>query len=200
MSTTSLNIRRLIGLAVAVALVVAGSIATAQNNRRDQVEALAQDSQELIDENVEALSGQQKIKRAQQKISEAKKQLGTTRKLLEKARSEEKDIAKINCINDKQAAIKGFLKVAEQSYVKLKQAVSDDDDEAAKHHYTLVAVSHQKVQKLKEEADMCAGEVKRYAEGTTVDVEVEEGLEDEPGYLSEETAQSFSLPELTPYQ
>ncbi|MFB6373623.1 MAG: hypothetical protein ABEN55_11015 [Bradymonadaceae bacterium] len=161
---------------------------------------LAKDSEELLDENVAAVSGPQKLERAQNKIEQSKKILKNTRALLKKARSKEKDIVKINCINDKLAAIKGFLKVSEQSYVKLKEAVDSGDKEAANHHYKLIAVSAQKIKKLDKEAGLCVGEVQRYAEGTVVEMNVENKLPDDPEYLTQEPTETGTLPELTPIQ
>jgi ABC-type transport system involved in cytochrome bd biosynthesis fused ATPase/permease subunit len=175
--------------------------AVAQNQQRSRAETLAEENRDLIDEDIDALSNEQMLKRAQSKIQNAKSKLGDTNSMLEEARSKEKDIGKINCVNDKQAAIKGFLKVSEQSYVKLKQAVDTGDQQAAKHHYTLIAVSNQKVNKLTQEAQMCAGDIQRYSDETTVEMNVDDDMRSGLDYLSQdETIGIMELPELTPYQ
>lgn len=198
--------RRIQPVGIAALLVIFAVPASAQQQDEsssaspNQIEQLAEDSEELLDEDVESIPNEQKLTRAQTKIKEGKKVLENTRSLLEKARSEEKDIIKINCINDKLAAIKGFLKVSEQSYVKLKEAVNSGDQEASNHHYTLVAVSAQKIKKLDEEANLCVGEVQRYAEGTSVEMNVDAELPEDPEYLTQEPTESGTLPEMTPIQ
>ncbi|MFB6264908.1 MAG: hypothetical protein ABEL76_14995, partial [Bradymonadaceae bacterium] len=135
-----------------------------------------------------------------EKIDQSKSMFDQTGGMLEKARSEEKDLAKLNCINEKRTAIEGYLKVAEEHYVSLKEAVNSGDNEAASHHYTLVSVAHQKVQEYLEEAKLCAGEVERYAEGTKVKMDRDRELPGDPEYLSEEPTALETLPELTPFQ
>ncbi len=201
-------IRRRLTLPVAVFLVVAaGSSSQAQqqegssSGQETQVEELAESEESLVEEDVESLPDEQKLDRAESKISASRKSLEQTNALLTEAREQEKDVMKINCINDKQAAIKGFLKVGEQSYVKLKNAVSDNDSEEANHHYTLISVSKQKIDSLTEEARMCAGEVQRYAEETQVEVDVDDNVaETDDDFIPEGADRLTDLPELTPMQ
>jgi ABC-type transport system involved in cytochrome bd biosynthesis fused ATPase/permease subunit len=184
---------------LAVFMLVGPSVA--QNQQRSRAKTLAEENRDLIDEDIDALSNQQMLDRAQKKIKQAKTKLANTNSMLDSARADDKDIGKINCINDKQAAIKGFLKVSEQSYVKLKEATDEGDGQAAKHHYTLIAVSHQKVDKLTQEAQMCAGDIQRYSDETNVEMNVDGQMPDDPEYLSDDEAIGvMDLPELTPYQ
>jgi hypothetical protein len=192
---------------VATLLLVAGVTTSARAQQQSEsqgtsqnLDQLAEDSEELLEKEAASLSNSEKLERAEQKIQESKKVLQDTRSLLKKATSEEEDVIKINCINDKLAAIKGFLKVSEQSYVKLEEAIDGGDTEAANHQYKLVAISAQKIAKLDEEAGLCVGEVQRYAEGTVVEMEVENQLPDDPEYLTQEPTESGALPELTPVQ
>lgn len=193
---------RLIAVLTVIALVAPAMTISAQENDGDQqqLEQLAESEESLVDEDVESMSDEKKLNRAESKISESRQSLEETNALLEKAREQEKDVMKMNCINDKQAAIKGFLKVAEQSYVKLKDASSANDAEEADHHYTLISVSKQKIDSLAEESRMCAGEVQRYAEGTQVEVDVDDDVAETDGYVPPNPGRITTLPELTPYQ
>lgn len=194
--------QRLITILTAILLLVPAANVLAQDKEgnQQQLEQLAESEESLVDEDVEGMADQEKLSRAESKISSSRQSLEETNALLEKAREQEKDVMKINCINDKQAAIKGFLKVAEQSYVKLKDAVSGNDSEEADHHYTLISVSKQKIDSLAEEARMCAGEVQRYAEETRVEVDVDDDVADTDGYVPPDPGRITTLPELTPYQ
>lgn len=198
--------RRYLVAGIVVTVLIGGSVWAQRGETpsdeppRKEAEQIAKDRRSLIDEDIDSLSGQQMLGRAENKIKEAKDHLEMTERMLKEARQEEQDIVKINCINDKQAALKGFLKVAEQSYVKLKRANSQNDGEEAKHHYTLVSISHQRAGKLAEEARLCAGEVQRYAEGTKVEVNVDDDITEPGEYLPREPIELVELPELTPYQ
>jgi hypothetical protein len=190
--------------------VVAGATATTpalaqQSNgngkeaRRTQLESMAE-SEKALEKDVTGMSAEQKLEQAEKTVNDNKETLTDVQGRLQKAREGEKDISKINCISEKVAAIKGFLKVSEQSYVELKTAVDEGDSESANHHYTLVAISGQKVGNLQQQAKACIGQVERYAEGTKVDVEVDSALDDEPSYFPETTSDLERLPELTPFQ
>jgi len=200
--------KKLIAILVAVLLAsvtaLNGAVAQDGGNGGDKasqkLKRLAEEKESLVDEDIEGMSGQQKLDRGQGKIKGSRESLAETNTLLEDARDQEKDIRKINCINEKQAAIKGFLKVAEQSYVKLKQSVSDGDTEEANHHYTLISISNQKIEKLTEEARICTGQIERYAKGTKVDMKVDDDIADEPDYTSRGPGGLMVLPELTPFQ
>jgi hypothetical protein len=131
--------------------------------------------------------------------------LTDTNGLLEKVREREQDILKINCINEKLAAIKGFLKVSEESYTNLRDAASRNDEEATIHHYTLVSIAAQKVNDLGEEARTCVGEVQMFADETVVDrreapdiADVEVVTIDDDAF--DDAFVTETLPELTPFQ
>lgn len=157
------------------------------------------DSFDLIDEDVEALSGKEKLERGQKKVEDMKKVLNRTNALLAEVRKKEKDILKVNCINEKLAAIKGFIKVSEQSFASLKTAVAENDTESENHHYKLVAVAHQKVRTLGEEALLCTGEEERYVGESDIEVEVPPTA---PPVDVPETDENVidDLPELSPTQ
>lgn len=164
-----------------------------------EVELDVDDSYDLIEEDVESLSGKEKLERGQKKIGDMKEVLNRSQSLLSEVRKDEKDILKVNCINEKLAAIKGFIKVAEQSYTNLKTAVAEDDAEGETHHYKLVAVAHQKVRTLGEEALLCTGEEERYMGESDIEVEVPPTA---PAVDEPETDENVidDLPELSPTQ
>ena len=158
-------------MAVLVVLTgaLAGGLASAQTGKTT-VRTTLSDEISQLEKEVANLSPEEKVDRAVEKIDGMKTTLTETGELLERVRSEERDIQKLNCINEKSAAIKGYVKVSEQSFEGLKQAVTGKDDRAQTHHYTLIAISGEKVTGLGEEARVCAGEVLQYSDGTVVDV------------------------------
>ena len=178
----------------------AESSAIAEEDQGAPSELTSEENLSLIDEDIEALSSEQKMNRAAKKIDRMRTNLTRVTELLETVRDKERDIFKINCINEKHAAIKGFVKVSEQSYLNLKSATKSGDGAAADHHYTLIAVAHQKVRTLSEEAQLCTGEERRFTGEENVEVvEPESGAEDVNSAEGEEYIIA-DLPELTPFQ
>lgn len=188
---------------VSLTIAVVGSLVVAQQgNLNEQAirEFNGRNSSSLIDEDIDSLSGAQRMERALGKIGTMKSTLTTTDQVLSRARNQERDILKINCVNEKIAAIKGFVKVSEQSYVSLSDAAKRADEEASKHHYTLISIAGQKVAGLGEEARVCAGEEVRYAEDTLLDVTVDPDIipEDE-SFLGDDPLVLDGLPKFSPY-
>lgn len=162
------------------------------------VDLSALDDGSLVDEDIESLSGEEKLERGAAKIEDMRGGLDQTEDLLQTVRSRDSDIIKINCINEKLAAIKGFVKVSEQSYVSLDAAAKEADGGAENHHYTLISVAREKVSTLVAEAGLCTGEEMRFTGNAQIDVstpETGDGEFEEP----EATILVTDLPELTPY-
>src|SRR4051794_16212556 len=80
------------------------------------------------------LSSGETIKQARsykQKMTETKTRIDA---LLDKARKQ-KDVIKINCLNDKSQQVKGHISVADQSIGALDTAVQRSDDGARQHEF-----------------------------------------------------------------
>lgn len=160
---------------------------------------------ETLEKEVATLSPQEKSERAVEKIEAMKGILTDITELSERVRAEERDILKLNCINEKSTAIKGFVKVSEQSFENLKTAVASSDTQSQNHHYTLIAISGQKVNTLGEEARVCAGEVMQYSEETVVKVVVDPDIAEFDYIVVEFSEYDFEyveerLPEMTLFQ
>jgi len=98
-------------------------------------------------------------------------------KSLEEARSE-KDVLKLNCVNEKLTQIKGLLRVAEQSDIALQEAVAKADEESAQHEYAKLTIARQRAEQLRSDAEQCIGQLAYVDERTVVTVEVPEDLPD----------------------
>jgi hypothetical protein len=115
----------------------------------------------------------QKLSMATRYLDEMRQILSAAMKLLKEAR-EEKDVIKINCVNEKLTNIKGLLRISEQADVALQEAVVKNEKDTAAHEFHKVAISHQKLRALKAEAEQCVGELAFAVGKTTVEVEVDE--------------------------
>lgn len=199
--------RMKVGLALMVgALSLGGGFATAQQGEEPPAPSTQQvPLDEDFEQEARALSSPERVEQAQARVEAMQAVLASTNELLEKVRQEEQDLIKLNCINEKLAAMKGFIKVSEQSYVNLTEAVSRSDIEAEVHHYTLIAIANQKVQDLGDEALTCVGETQVFAGDTEVDRREDPDIADidlvtiDDDFFDDDFA-TDRLPELTPFQ
>ncbi|HEY6001504.1 MAG TPA: hypothetical protein VIV57_01440 [Anaeromyxobacter sp.] len=89
---------------------------------------------------------------------------------VEEARNE-KDVVKLNCVNEKLTQIKALLKVAEQADIALHEAVSNKDP-AAESEFAKIAIARSKVEGLRADSEQCIGQLAYIVdEKTTVEVQ-----------------------------
>jgi len=125
----------------------------------------------------EKMNMKQMRAQADQVVNEMKAMLRDVFDLLEEAQ-QKKDVVKINCLREKVTAIKGLLRISEQSAVNLQQKYAEKDEEGVQHEFVKVTIAKQKVEQLHAEAQTCAGEGAQYAGETETDTEEPEELED----------------------
>ena len=92
---------------------------------------------------------------------------------LQSKAKKDKDMVKLNCVNDKLTQLKGHMTVADQSLSTLSVDVAKGDDGARQHEFTRITILYQKVVTLGTEAEQCIGEDVSYVGPTTVDVEID---------------------------
>lgn len=129
-------------------------------------------------EKASKLSGGEQINQSASLLKRMKEILRRGFELLELARAE-KDIVRLNCVNEKLSSMKGLLKISEQADIALQEAVARRDKETANHEFTKISIAYQKVESLGVESEGCAGEALRYTGDTRVEVKVE-GVPDQP--------------------
>jgi hypothetical protein len=118
----------------------------------------------------DALGDSEKLKRAADAVNAMRASLRQVSSRVEDARNE-KDVVKLNCVNEKLAQIKGLLKVAEQSEAALKDAVASSDP-AANAEFAKVGIARNKIDGLGNEAQQCIGQLAYIVdEKTTVEVQ-----------------------------
>jgi hypothetical protein len=82
----------------------------------------------------------------------------------------EKDVVKLNCVNEKLTQIKALIKVAEQADVSLRQSLKANlAGEAA---FSKIAIARTKVDGMRSQSEQCVGQLSYVVdEKTTVEVE-----------------------------
>lgn len=88
----------------------------------------------------------------------------------------DKDVVKLNCVNDKLTQVKGHMVVTDQSMASLTVDISKNDDAARQHQFTRLTILYQKVVTLGTEAEQCIGEDVSYVGATRVDVEIDPSI------------------------
>jgi hypothetical protein len=127
-----------------------------------------------------SLSAAEQLTQGRAFLDGMKDSLARVSKLADEARKD-KDVIRLNCINEKLVAVRGLLSIAETSFTALEDAVEKDDTEERNHEFTKISIASTKVNELKTEAELCAGEVTIYSGDTVVDTTVDPSVpEDDP--------------------
>jgi hypothetical protein len=123
------------------------------------------------------LSDTEKLERSAESLNRMKNALKHVLSKTEEARNE-KDVVKLNCVNEKLTQIKGLLKVAEQADISLHELLSNKDP-GAESEFTKIGIARTKVDGLKGDAEQCIGQLAYIVdEKTTVEVQLPTGLPD----------------------
>jgi hypothetical protein len=124
------------------------------------------------------LTSQEQLSQAETYITKMKSLLRSMERLADQARKD-KDIIKLNCVNDKIIQAKGNLNLAEQSRDALKVASARGDDGTRNHEFAKLTITYQKVVVLGQEAEACIGEEISYVGATKVEIEVDKDIPQE---------------------
>jgi hypothetical protein len=121
------------------------------------------------------LTDAEKVEKASEHVVKMKAAMKAVLQRVEDARNE-KDVVKLNCVNEKLTQVKGLLKVAEQADVALSEAIARKDD-AADTEFQKIAMARAKIDGLRGEADQCIGQLAYVVDSeTSVEVQQPENL------------------------
>ncbi len=103
--------------------------------------------------------------------------IGTMKTMLERVIAvqqvarKQKDVIRLNCVNDRLLQVKKLLNIAESSRNDLVEAIAADNERERYHQYNKVRISHERVSVLREEAEACVGEELIFIGPTEVEVD-----------------------------
>jgi hypothetical protein len=121
--------------------------------------------------------------------------MGETRdrisRLSERA-ARDKDIVKLNCVNDKKAKVFGHLVIADEALEALKTALAHGDDGERAHEHSRITILYEKVNVLETEAEGCIGEDVSYVGPAAQSVEIDPSVPEE-----DPTEPVIPLPDVT---
>ena len=124
------------------------------------------------------VSAQEQLSQAEAYLLKMKAILDHMGRLADRARTD-RDIIKLNCVNDKLIQAKGNLNLAEQSRDALKIAAARNDEGSRNHEFAKLTITFQKVTVLGQEAETCIGEEISYVGTTRVEIEVDKNIPQE---------------------
>lgn len=181
----------------AVAMGLAGSgMAEEQINAADSSATVKTETQK---ETTDGLSDQQKTEKAQVAVQKMQDVLNKVLKYVQDAR-DERDVVKLNCINEKLSSIKGLLKISEQSNVVLRESLARRDAESAEHEFEKISIAQRKCEQLLTESEACVGDLTAYAGATELEVIVEGIKADDPTKAPDVPVVVERPPAASPYQ
>jgi len=167
-----LKLRNTLFLAALASLALGGSLLRAQPAGDDAPEVTAPietaskltpaEMQAAVEKNIKAM--QETLVRVVELQQVARKQ---------------KDVIKLNCVNDKLLQVKQLLNIAEAGRTDLIESVAQGDAPAQTHHYSQITITSEKTSGLRDEAEGCIGEELVFLGPTEVTVD-DPGLPDDP--------------------
>lgn len=98
---------------------------------------------------------------------------------LQQVARKEKDVIKLNCVNDKLLQVKQLLNIADEAENELVEAIAQQDEADRYHQYGQVTISHEKVSVLRDEAEACIGEELIFLGPTEVETDAPD-IQDDP--------------------
>ena len=152
-------------------------------------------------EQAASLSDSEKISKSSSYLKDMKNSMRHVLMLLKEAR-EEKDVIRVNCINEKLTNIKGLIRISEQADMTLQEAQAKGEKDTATHEFHKISISHQKIKILRTEAEQCVGELAFAVGKTEVEVEVDKDQvpEDDPTNVKLPDTPIIRPPAASPYQ
>lgn len=90
---------------------------------------------------------------------------------LQQVARKQKDVIRLNCVNDRLIQVKKLLNIAEASRTDMVEAIAAENERERYHQYTKVRITYENVSVLRNEAEGCVGEELIFLGPTTVEVE-----------------------------
>jgi hypothetical protein len=113
---------------------------------------------------------------------------------LQEVARKNKDVIRLNCVNDKLLQVKQLLNIADVANTNLEEALARNDEEGRYHEFGRITIAYQQVQVLNAEAETCVGEDLSFLGPTQVTVEQPE----EPDDPTVEPTPDFPVIEIPP--
>lgn len=171
-------IRLLVTLLSALCMTTAAGLLWAQpdgddkENRDETADATVPMEKDVV------ISPKKMLDTSEQLIAEMKTMLERVIAIQQVARKQ-KDVIRLNCVNDRLLQVKKLLNIAESSRTDMVEAIAADNERERYHQFSKVRISHENVSVLRDEAEACVGEELIFVGPTEVEVD-RPALPDDP--------------------
>ncbi len=98
---------------------------------------------------------------------------------LQQVARKQKDVIKLNCVNDKLLQVKKLLNIAEGGRTDMVESIAQQDSDSTQHHFSQITITKEKTDGLRSEAEGCIGEELVFLGPTEITVD-DPGLADDP--------------------
>ena len=120
---------------------------------------------------------------------------------LQETARKQKDIIKLNCVQDKLVQARVNVSIADQALTSLQENVARADEGGRAHEFTRLTIINQKVTVLGAEAENCVGEDLSFVGATRIDVEIDPNIpRDDPTQPAGPTTNITRPPAASTYQ
>ena len=167
-----LKLRKALFIAALASLAIGGSLLRAQpaDEAAPEVTAPVVKAANLTPAEMQAQS--------QKHITKMQEVLVRVVELQHLARKQ-KDVIKLNCVNDKLLQVKQLLNIAEAGRTDLIESIAQRDNEGTLHQFSQISIAKEKTDGLHSEAEGCIGEELIFLGPTEITVD-DPGLPDDP--------------------
>jgi len=150
-----------------------------------------------------ALSSSQMISKSTSMVTQMEATLTEAYSILKKTRNE-KDVIKLNCVNESISKIKGLLKRSKDDLISLQEAVSKDDAKSSNYYYTKISLANDNIKQAGMEVLSCSGtitiEMTPVVGMTVEELVVETNYIEDASEITSNSNNESSKVELTPMQ
>ncbi len=173
--------RLVLGLVATVGALLTGGIVLAQ----DAGPVPAKPDVEVPAATRAEISANDMVKQVTEYRSKMEEMLKHIVQLQDQAKRQ-KDVIKLNCVNDKELQLKAVLNIADEANTNLVTAIARGDEADRYHQFGRITLAYQEAQRIAAEAEQCVGEDLTYLGKTTVSVE-EPRIPEDPTVYGEPT-------------
>jgi myosin heavy subunit len=115
------------------------------------------------------------VPQAESMLTEMRTELSKVLDQLARAR-QAKDAVKLNYVNEQVTTMKGILRISEDAFINLQEAISSNALEKARYEFGKIRVSHRKMKELAAAVANAKGAEASYTGGTDVQLEVDQAV------------------------
>jgi hypothetical protein len=139
------------------------------------------------------LSPEQMVAEAKKAVPQMEQGAGVVRQQLEQARAA-RDVVKVLCLNDKLTQIDVAVRSATDRVGSLDAAATRNDRDRVRHDHAVIMVLRDRVRSLVSEANQCIGEETGFIGESTVKVEIDPTIPEDPSQYPQEPSVFFVPP------